>query len=86
MEQNFLNNQKSLLEVQIRECYGRVAYSHKIHEKCADILSKRNSRIKLWQIILSAITTGSLVVTIFGNNKSAYGFSSAALLSAKPVF
>jgi len=41
-------------------------YSHKTHEKCADILVSRLSRIKLWQIILSAITTGGFIATVFG--------------------
>lgn len=57
---------RSILEGQLRECYGRVVYSHKTHEKCADILLSRLSRIKLWQIILSAITTGGFIATVFG--------------------
>ncbi len=58
-----------ILEAQFRECFGRVVYSHKTHEKCADILFTRLSTIKLWQIILSAITTGGLIVTIFTEEK-----------------
>lgn len=54
----------TIIEGQIRECYGRVVYTHKTHEKCADLLLFRNSRIKTSQIILSAITTGGLVATI----------------------
>ena len=46
----------AILEGQLRECFGRVVYSHKTHEKCADMLLSRLARIKLWQIILSAIT------------------------------
>lgn len=69
LEQNFPHNQKEMLEAQIRECYGRVVYSHKTHEKCSDILLERNASIKLWQVILSAITTGSLLVTVFGDGK-----------------
>ncbi len=42
---------------QIRECYGRVVWTHKTHEKCADILNARNNRIKFWQIVFSAVTT-----------------------------
>lgn len=56
---------RSILEGQLRECYGRVVYSHKTHEKCADILLSRLSRIKLWQIILSAITTGGFIAAVF---------------------
>ena len=57
---------RKILEGQIRECYGRVVYSHKTHEKCADILLTRLSNIKLWQIILSALTTGGFISTFFG--------------------
>ena len=38
------------LEDQVRECFGRVVYSHKAHEKTADILHSRLARIKLAQI------------------------------------
>jgi len=57
---------RAILEGQLRECFGRVVYSHKTHEKCADILLSRLARIKLWQIILSAITTGGFVAAVFG--------------------
>lgn len=57
---------RSILEGQLRECYGRVVYSHKTHEKCADILLDRLRRIKLWQIILSAVTTGGFIAAAFG--------------------
>ena len=60
------SDSRSILEGQLRECYGRVVYSHKTHEKCADILLSRLSRIKLWQIILSAITTGGFIAAVFG--------------------
>lgn len=56
----------SLLEAQLRECFGRVVYSHKTHEKCADLLLSRLSKIKLWQIILSAVTTGGFLAAVFG--------------------
>lgn len=56
----------SPLEAQIRECFGRVAYSHKTHEKCADIYQTRLSRVKFWQITLSALTTGGLIAVLFG--------------------
>jgi len=59
------------LEDQIRESYARVAYSHKVHEKCADIYHGRLRVLKLWQIGLAAITTGGLIVTIFGEGVTA---------------
>jgi len=60
---------RKILEAQIRECFGRVVYSHKTHEKCSDILLTRLSRIKLWQIILSAITTGGFIAAMFDSGK-----------------
>ena len=55
-----------LLEAQARECYGRVVYTHKTHEKCADILLVRLSSIKLWQIFLSSITTAGFLAAMLG--------------------
>jgi len=49
------SDSRNFLEGQLRECYGRVVYSHKTHEKCADILLERLSAIKLWQIILGGV-------------------------------
>ncbi|HAT8001667.1 TPA: hypothetical protein GF082_19535 [Citrobacter braakii] len=70
MEQHFQTSDtpesRRVLEGQLRECYGRVVYSHKTHEKCSDILLSRLSSIKFWQIILSALTTGGFLATFFG--------------------
>ena len=57
---------RDLIEGQLRACYGRVVYSHKTHEKCADILLEHLARIKLWQIVLSSITTAGFIAAIFG--------------------
>lgn len=56
-----------IIESQIRELYGRVVYSTKAHEKCADQRLRQLSNLKITQIILSALTTGGLVATIFGD-------------------
>lgn len=75
---------RRILEGQLRECYGRVVYSHKTHEKCADILLARHSFIKVSQIVLSAITTAGFVSTFFPKTSAigaAVGFGvSTALL------
>ena len=55
-----------VLEGQLREIYGRVVYSHKTHEKCADILLSRLSNIKWCQIILSALSASGYVSTLLG--------------------
>ena len=53
------------LEAQLRENYGKIVYSHKTQEKCADILDKRNNLIKNLQVILSALITTGLLVRVF---------------------
>jgi hypothetical protein len=60
------SERRQILEGQLRECYGRVVYSHKTHEKCADILLSRLGRIKIIQIILSAVTTAGFIAAVFG--------------------
>lgn len=57
---------RHILEGQLRECYGRVVYSHKTHEKCADILLTNQSRLRVTQILLAAITTAGFVGAVFG--------------------
>jgi hypothetical protein len=58
---------RDLLEAQLRECFGRVAYSHKTHEKCADVCMARLTWVKRLQIGLSTLTTGGLVAVIAGS-------------------
>ena len=72
MEPNSQARNKGLtyLEEQIRECYGRVVYSHKTHEKCADLLLSRLSKIKIAQIVLSALSTAGFVSIIFGTGEA----------------
>lgn len=70
MEQNSLADKSAqlvILESQIRECFGRVVYSHKTQEKCADIVLSLHKRLKLLLIIISAIVTTSLLVKLFGD-------------------
>lgn len=67
------------LEAQIRECFGRVVYSHKAHEKAADQCLRSLKRVKLWQIVLSAVTTGGLIVAVFGDATTS---RAAAIVSA----
>lgn len=75
---------KFLLEGQLRESFGRVVYSHKTHEKCADILLHRLAIVKTTQIILSAVTTGGLLAAVFGAGSIVAGVTaivSTALLA-----
>ena len=50
-----------LLEDQIRDSFGRVTYSYKTHEKCADGLLTTLSWIKKGQIFLAAISTAGFI-------------------------
>ncbi|WP_027376078.1 SLATT domain-containing protein [Kaistella palustris] len=66
-----MTENKQFLEAQIREIYGRVIYTHKTHEKCADVLKTRYDWFKYSEIILSVVTTTSILVVLFGDGKSA---------------
>ena len=57
---------RDILDAQLRESFGRVVYAHKAHEKEADILLARLSKIKLGQIVLPAISTGGFVAMLLG--------------------
>ena len=52
------------LEDQVRECFGRVVYSHKTHEKMADRCAETLRRYKLAQIAISALTASGVVSII----------------------
>ena len=56
---------------QLREMYGRVAYTHKTHEKMADRYIARYKRIKTAEICISALTASSVVLAVFGDTKTA---------------
>ncbi|MEQ4700704.1 SLATT domain-containing protein [Providencia rettgeri] len=66
MEQN---SQFKIIEDQIRECFGRVAWTHKTQEKCSDILASRLKNFKWSQIILSALVTTGILTAVFGDSK-----------------
>ena len=57
---------RQILEAQLRELFGRVVYSHKTQEKCADILLYRQSLTKWLQIVLLVIVTGGSVSVFLG--------------------
>lgn len=58
-------SERYALESQIRECYGRCAYTHKTHEKMAERLHLRHKRVKWANIILSSLIAGGAVSAIF---------------------
>lgn len=58
------------LESQLREMYGRAAYTHKTHEKMADGYIRRYRVIKTVEISLSAAAASSLLLAVFGDSKA----------------
>lgn len=71
MERNSQNSQGYKLESQIREAYGRVTYSQTCHDKFINQTVKLDNNIKIWQIVLSGVTTSGFVMSIFLNNNIA---------------
>lgn len=67
------------LEGQLREMYGRAAYTHKTHEKMADGYIRRYRVIKTVEIWLSALAAGSLLLAVFGDSRP--GTIAGAVLS-----
>ncbi len=58
------------LEGQLREVYGRAAYTHKTHEKMADGYVREYRQIKALEIVLSATASGSLLIAVFGDSRA----------------
>lgn len=86
MEQPFPLDSRYQLESQIRECYGRCAYTHKIHEKMAERLADHQQYAKWANIILSALIAGGAVTAVFRAETgllqyAEYGTAALAILS-----
>lgn len=80
MDHSFpMNKDRYAIESQIRECFGRCAYSHKTHEQMADIFSTSLWRTKWAQILLSAFTAGGAVGTLFDETGTVFPYATAAL-------
>lgn len=71
MERNSQASQGYKLESQIREAFGKVTYTQTCHEKLIKRLYKTNERIKVFQIVLSALTTGSFLATLVSDKATA---------------
>lgn len=75
-------NYKEELRIQIKEAYGRVVYTYTIHNKDILILRKKNSIIKYTQIILSAVSTGGIIGSIFSENELKYKIFASVMSTA----
>ena len=76
------DNSTCFLEAQLRDSFGRVTYSHKTHEKCADGLLAIQSWVKIGQIVLAAASTAGFISAISGTGMvgSLIGAGSSAIL------
>ncbi|NKC68050.1 SLATT domain-containing protein [Vagococcus fluvialis] len=79
--------QKEKLRTQLREAYGRVTYAYTTQLKAVDLINNKNTdmqiknnTMKVWQIILSAVSTGGILTTIIFDEKLLAFF--ASILSA----
>lgn len=80
MAKDSLPKELLTLEAQLRENYGKIVYSHKTQEKCADILSGQHKLIKNSQIFLSALITTGLLVRVFAGKE--WALITSTVLSA----
>lgn len=80
MAPNFqIEPERYAFESQIRELYGRCAYSHKAHMKMADRLGARLWLGKWANIIISALITGGAVGVLFGKENPFFAYGTAAI-------
>jgi hypothetical protein len=79
LAQPILDDEHTALESQVRECYGRCAYSHKTHERMADRRAKWLRRVKRIQLTLSAATTCGALAVIFAKDGTYYAWATAAV-------
>lgn len=60
------NEDRTLLIAQMRETYGRAAYTHKTHEKQADLCFQSHRRQKRLLIALTVISSGAFLSSLLG--------------------
>jgi hypothetical protein len=58
-----------IIESQIRDSYVKILWTHKIQEKSADLKLVLHRRLKVLQIVLSALTTTSILYSLFKDNQ-----------------
>ncbi|MEV0799808.1 SLATT domain-containing protein [Kribbella sp. NPDC050281] len=75
---------RRLLLAQVREAYGRAAYTHKTHEKQADLCFESHKRQQRLLLTLAVISSGSFLASLLGllvnESWAALGTSFIALL------
>lgn len=59
---------RNKLKTQLREAYGRETYAYTTHLKYMNILVERQKCVKTAQIVISALSSGGIISTIFYNH------------------
>ena len=65
-EQAAIGDRDPYLLAQVRESFGRVVYSHKTHEKQADICFRRHRLQQAALVALTAVSTGTFLAAMVG--------------------
>ncbi len=73
------DHERYIFESQVRECYGRCAYTHKTHERMADRCAAWHKKMKIWQIVLAALTTAGAVGVIFDKSTGLFAYATVVL-------
>src|SRR4051812_32822004 len=74
-----LDGERYAFESQVRECFGRCAYTHKTHEKMAERSATSLWRMKWAQIVLAAMTTGGAVTAVFDKSHAVFAIATAVI-------
>jgi hypothetical protein len=53
-----------VLLAEVRDTFARTAWTHKTHEKSCDALLATERRLKIWQIAVTAVTSGSVLSVV----------------------
>lgn len=73
-----------ILMAQLRESYGRIVYTHKTHEKMADIYHCADRWLRNSQLLLSVLVTSGIIATVgteLSGNDTAWLKITSALVS-----
>jgi hypothetical protein len=71
-----------LLEAQIREAFGRLVYTHKTQEKCADLKLNLFNNMRWCQTGLSAVTSTGFIAVALGDPDISHNSAICAGLAA----
>jgi len=75
---------REILVAELRESFGRVVYTHKCHEKEADLNKALDERLRLAQLVLAVFSSGSAVSSILAE-WAAFPYIAATVATALAI-